>query len=200
MTEPEPTLATPEPVPLLNRILIVDDDRLVGRAILRLMRKRDAVHVLSGSAALEALKTFEALGSRDQVHCRINRALCLLALGRPDEARDAFEVGLAQCLERRLVTIRAAVHVFLLPCFVADNRWSAWDEHLTQAEELLEATSFTDVDVGLMARLAGQMAMQAGHRERAVRVLQIARAQWARLQRADELTGIELMLAHLQSA
>jgi tetratricopeptide (TPR) repeat protein len=148
----------------------------------------------------EALKTFEVLGSRDQVHCRINRALCLLALGRMAEARDALEVGLAQCLERRLVTIRAAVHVFLLPCFVADNRWSAWDEHLTQAEELLEATAFTDVDVGLMARLAGQMAMQAGHRERAVRVLRLARAQWARLQRADELTGIELMLAHLQSA
>ena len=60
MTEPEPTLSTPEPVPSLNRILIVDDDRLVGRAILRLMRKRDAVHVLSGSAALEALKSFDA--------------------------------------------------------------------------------------------------------------------------------------------
>jgi len=148
----------------------------------------------------EALEAFQALGSRDQIHCRINRALCLLALGRPGEARDALEVGLSECIARRLVTIQAAVHVFLLPCFAADDAWDAWDQHLDRAEELLRSTAFTDLDVGLIARLAGQMAMQAGRRQRAIRVLGLARAQWATLGRADELRAVDALLGHLQSA
>ena len=145
----------------------------------------------------KALEAFETLGSRDQIHCRINRALCLLSLGRPAEARDALEVGLYECIERRLVTIRAAVHVFLLPCFVADDDWQAWDLHFAQAQELLESTGFTDVDVGLIARLAGQMTFQAGEKARAAAILGLARDQWATLGRADELEAIDALLQHL---
>jgi len=58
--KPEPALSTDDSTLSLDRVLIVDDDRLVGRAILRLMKGRDAIHVQSGAAALDALKEFDA--------------------------------------------------------------------------------------------------------------------------------------------
>jgi serine/threonine protein kinase/tetratricopeptide (TPR) repeat protein len=143
----------------------------------------------------EALTAFESIGSRDQVHCRINLGLCLLSLGRASEARDVLEHGLEECIERRLVTIQAAVHVFLLPCMAADDRWDDWDKHLRDAEELLAATSFFDVDVGLMARFAGEMALQAGLRTRAARVLDLSRRQWSTLGRVDEVARVDELLA-----
>ena len=141
----------------------------------------------------QAWARYEAVGSGNGVFPQANLALVLIERGAQSEARPLLEAALRRFSEQGRVQYAGALRICLLPCLIGDPR--AFDLHLSAAEAILEETALADVDAARMASLAGRDALGQGDRPRGLRALGIAKAQWARLERPDQVAIVEAEMA-----
>ncbi len=125
-----------------------------------------------------AQRILDSIGSADSVISQTNLGLVLLTQERYDDARDVLE----SALERLEATGRrwflGAVHVALLCCAAATDRWVDWDAHLERGCALVTETAAVAKDLAWTAELAGRLAADAGQDRRATGALQLAQSQW----------------------
>jgi len=75
----------------------------------------------------------------------------------------------------------AAVHLILLVCAAAAERWADWSKHFEAARTLLHESGQVHGDLATLAQRAARMARDAGHAQRASEAFGLAEQQWRRL-------------------
>ncbi|MFN3198873.1 MAG: serine/threonine-protein kinase PknK [Bradymonadia bacterium] len=135
---------------------------------------------------------YEEVGSGNAVFPQANLALALIERAAYAEARPLLEAALEAFSAQGRAQYTAALRICLLPCLL--DAPEIFDAHLTIAEAALEATALADVDAARMALIAGAKALERGDRVRGLRALELSRAQWARLERPDQVTAINVLI------
>ncbi len=125
-----------------------------------------------------------------------SEGLALLDLGRYAEAQARFDVALESAAEDP--PLQAMLVVFQLPGYAEAAAWTAFDENLRRGERLLWQTATVDLDVGLCARLAGDLALESGSRERARRAYELSLSQLKALGKEDEVATVTAVLQRLK--
>lgn len=139
----------------------------------------------------DALSRMEATGSESAVVVRVNLGLILQEHDRPLEARPVLERALHAFSTSRRRAMMGVVQAALLPCAAAEQDWTEWDTRLLAARELLQTAAFVDLDVPRVLERAATRAAAAGEADRAADALLLARAQWASLDRPDQVARLD---------
>ncbi len=143
----------------------------------------------------DALVRMDELGADDAHVMRLNLAQVLLNRGRPDEAADLLQQSLRAFEGSAHRAMTGIVHTMLLSCAAAADDWQGWDRHADAASAVLAETGWVEHDVALAARMAGDLADDAGQADRARRAWRMALAQWERLDRPEEVAQMRSRLA-----
>ena len=143
----------------------------------------------------DALVRMDELGADDAHVMRLNLAQVLLNRARPDEAADLLRQSLRAFEGSAHRAMTGIVHTMLLSCAAAADDWQGWDRHADAASAVLAETGWVEHDVALAARMAGDLADDAGQADRARRAWRMALAQWERLDRPDEVAQVRCRLA-----
>ncbi len=128
-----------------------------------------------------SIPLYEAVGSSNVHVGRLNLSLALLAAGRWDRAEIVLTEALRGVRIAGFKVLEASAQVELTVCHAAAGEWAAYDARFDQAEAALRESDAVDPDMAWAAELAGDLAAAAGHRERGLRALRLAHAQWTRL-------------------
>lgn len=147
----------------------------------------------------EALRQMDATGSESAIVVRANLGLVLQEHDRPREARPVLERALHAFSRSRRRAMMGVVEAALLPCAAAEGDWQEWDQRLWSARELLESAAFVDLDVPRVLERAAIRAAAAGETDRARQALELARSQWAALDRPDQVRRLDDSLSPLSS-
>jgi tetratricopeptide (TPR) repeat protein len=137
-----------------------------------------------------ALALYEAVGAWRAVLCRINLGLLYLEAGRARAARQIVDEGLPALGPTKRPHLLAAAHLILAACAGSSREWALWDRHWAAADELLQATRFTDADLARIAAIAAEQAAQAEEKPRAVIAAALATAQYRAVGREAEAASI----------
>ena len=158
------------------------------------------VHRLTGRLAeaeqgyQEVIRLDKALG-RDASISALNLALCKLErreyLGAI-ETLDALEQAWSAQMRPGYLAI---VHVTALPCHAALGRWEDWDRHMAEAQRLLHASAFVELDMARTAESAARLADGADQRRRARVAWKLAREQWQALGFDERVAQIDARLS-----
>jgi hypothetical protein len=89
------------------------------------------------------------------------------------------------------------VSTFLLPCLAALGHWDQFIAELSAAQEGLERSGRTELDLARMPDKAAMLATQAGRRLEAEGALALARAQWIAQGNPAEVRRIDAQLTAL---
>lgn len=130
---------------------------------------------------------------------QINLALVLIRRQRFAEARELLE----QMLER-LVALGDRFtswhcRAFLLSALAGQSAWTAFDAQLAAVLDDPDGHRRINEDVAEEAELAGQLALRAGHRSRALAAWRLARAHWLGLKRRHRIEDISRRIAELEA-
>jgi tetratricopeptide (TPR) repeat protein len=142
-----------------------------------------------------AIRVAETLGVRTRHFIRMNLALLLLRRGDYAQAEPDFDRCRLVFGRMRNRTRLAVVRGGLLACAAAKAIWRDFDVHLVDERALLAETSYVEEDVAWPAELAGDLALAAGERARAIAAWTIALDQWRRLGRAEAAHALEERLS-----
>ncbi len=112
---------------------------------------------------------------------RLNLSLCLLARGKFDDARTELTHLLERWTVQHKPGYAAVAHVTLIWATAGLGDWTAYDHHTQEAQRLSEQTGMVDLDVALCCEAAGELAMEAGNRARALEAWGLALHNWDRL-------------------
>lgn len=143
---------------------------------------------------LEVIRLDEQLG-HDASISRLNLALCKLARDRFGEALDILEELEHRWSKQGRPGYLAVVHVTALPCRAALGQWSAWHRHISEAQHLLDASSFIDLDLARGADRGAELAQEAGRTREAAQAWRLARTQWLALGSERHVRDIDQWLA-----
>lgn len=142
----------------------------------------------------DALHRMEELGA-DNVHIvRINLAMVMFAQHRGDAARPLVERALMAFEATQQRQMIGITHLLLTACAAAESDWTGWDVHLNAGRDLIRTTRYVEQDIALIARMAGDLATEAGWVDRARGAWKLARDQWLALDRPDEAAEVEALL------
>jgi len=147
-----------------------------------------------------AWSLFLSIGSSEAIVCQLNLALVLLGRRRVAEAHAVLR-ELASEIERGERTVEKLwVDTAMLACSAAEGDFARWDRIVERISAPIESGEFVDEDLASLSRLAAGFAQDAGQLERARRAYQLSRAQYARMDHADELARIDEALADLATS
>ena len=190
-------------------------DRVFG-SLLRLFRRLGTrfgiAQALNGLAGVAHLR-----GNLDEAGVGYSEAWDLLeSIGSPASITAGLNVALLHVIRRDLDALRGALHriesrraaaaqrpwlgqllIYRLPLLAADRSWEGWDRTLTRAAELLRERAGSPEDIATVARIAGEMAVEAGQVERGRRAFLVARQQWELLGEGGGVTVIDGLLSRL---
>lgn len=133
------------------------------------------------------------LGLEEDIVILINLGMVRLAQNRVEDAAPMFRRVLELTSKSQRRGYLGFAHVANLPVVAHFREWDKWEYHLNEAHRLLKATGFVEPDIAVLARDAGERALQAGEPTRGREALLLARAQWlymGRQDRAAEIDGI----------
>ena len=139
----------------------------------------------------DALARMDELGADDAHVVRLNLAQVLLQRGRGGEAAPLLHKSLAAFTASGHRAMVGIVHAFLLSCVAQAADWEGWDHHSAAAIEALTETGWVEHDVAAAAQRAGDLAAAAGETERARHAWRMARLQWERLERPDDVAAAQ---------
>jgi serine/threonine protein kinase/tetratricopeptide (TPR) repeat protein len=137
---------------------------------------------------------FRAIGSGAAVVPEYNRALTLLELGRPLDAKPVFEDCLVEFDKQGRMAAQGDAHLALAGCAAGAGEWEAWDRHFQQYCQLMRRSGGSDEDTARLAELVGQVTRDQGDLERGRRAWQEALQQWEALQRFEEANHVRALL------
>jgi len=104
-----------------------------------------------------------------------NMGLTLTGLGQYADAHTTLLQALAVADAAGRDDIRCCVHLFLLPSLAALGDWPGFRTHFDAGDDLFFRKKVKDPDIAVCARLAAELARQAGALEQAEDALQLAR-------------------------
>jgi tetratricopeptide (TPR) repeat protein len=140
--------------------------------------------------------TAAGLGSGYLGCAHMHVGLVLMARECFAEAEDCFESALGQIEGQGVPQFLAMIRVMMLPCVAARKDFDSFASYLDQAEETL--SGMFEVDVADPARVAGEMASEAGMRELALRAFRFSLRQWEGLGRQAEARDTREQILKLQ--
>ena len=146
----------------------------------------------------KSLEINERLGLTAHAIPRLNLSFVLLARGNYPEARNSLEVTLQQLEDQGLRAVSCAAHTALLACLAQAGDWEGWDLRIERVVSLLAETEVVDPDVGWSAHLAGDLALAAGEKQRALKVYEIAQSHWEALGREEESEEVTRQISQIQ--
>lgn len=146
----------------------------------------------------QARERLLAIGAIHAVYPVANLGQMLAQQGRWGEAREILESALSIFDRQGLAPMQGTLHALLLAPVIAEGDGGAFDLHLASARALLDETAYVDPDIANMARLAGDVAREQGHEERARRAYQLAAQQLRSLGREDEARHVEMIFDLLE--
>lgn len=149
------------------------------------------------AAYRESVRLLDALGHSGATVVRTNLALVLVLRARYGEARPVLESCVATAERERWGGMLGAMNLAMLPCLAADRDWGAWQKRLEAGMKALAQAGYADPDTAAMARLAGDLAVQAGAPERAAEAYAVAVQQLASLGRDAEAMELRELLRAL---
>ncbi len=141
----------------------------------------------------QARERLLAIGAIHAVYPVANLGQMLAQQGRWAEAREILESALSIFDRQGLAPMQGTLHALLLAPVMAEGDGTGFDQHLDSARTLLEETAYVDPDVANMARLAGDVAREAGEESRARDAYQLAAQQLRALGREDEARHVEMV-------
>ena len=143
----------------------------------------------------------------------------LTAIGSPASIVTGLNVALIHILRRdlpalgevlhRIESVRAApaqrpwlgqLLVYRLPLLADRQDWAGWDLAIERAAELLAERAGAPQDIATVARVAGEIAAEAGQAGRAREALLLARQQWQLLDEKAGVTIIDGLLSRLPTS
>jgi hypothetical protein len=134
---------------------------------------------------------YEATGSAYLDVSEINLGLVLLERGAFPEAAEGLRRVLASAVRQRRRVIEAVCKLFLLPCIAHAGDWDVWDLSFAEATGYLEAKGLFEADQARIARLAAELAADAGQPGRAAAARAFAARQYRGLGREAEAAACE---------
>jgi eukaryotic-like serine/threonine-protein kinase len=188
----------------------------VFSSLLRLFRRIGArfgiAQALNGLAGVAHLR-----GNLEEAREGFLEAWELLeSIGSPAAISAGLNVGLIDVLRRDMDALGETLHrierqrvaaaqrpwlgqllVYRLPLLAHGRSWEAWDRNLDRAQRLLEERAGAPQDIATVARIAGEMAVEAGQIGRGRRAYLIARQQWELLGEPAGVTVIDGLLSRL---
>jgi serine/threonine protein kinase/tetratricopeptide (TPR) repeat protein len=148
--------------------------RLVGRLDEAEHNYREARDLMRALGASDSAAVCESNVARVQAE----RGAYAEARVRLERSRPVFEQGRRDAL--------AWLYLVLLLCDAGQRDWASWDQHWRVAEELLSETGYLDLDIAIVAEMAGTLARDAGDGARAAAAYELARKQWQGLGRGSD--------------
>lgn len=142
---------------------------------------------------------YRAMGSRFGLAPALNRGVVLVDVGRFDEARAQLEHELGRARRLGMAGSTLGALISLLPCDAHDGDWLSWDIRLAEARGLLARTGYVEEDCPILLTRAGQLAMDAGERDRGIDALALAADRWRALGRTDAADRVEGLLDSMVS-
>ncbi len=143
-------------------------------------------------------RIMEALGSQEVVWNRINLGLIELTRGHAEAAEEALVPSLAALERQGRMDMAGAVQVILARCAAQRGAWDRFDRLLARGAERVGRAKFADRDVAVPALKAGDLAREAGERERARVAWRLARAQFRQLEDEEGLAETKQRLEELR--
>ncbi len=147
----------------------------------------------------DALPKYLAIGSGSAIFPQFNLGQILVLRGRYEEAEDVLHRTLHQVRHQGRKTLSILVHLALVACAAARERWPDWESHFFQASALLESTQYVDVDIPTMSEVAGDLAVKAGQIPRACNAYKLAIEQLRALHQPEKADALSTKLLQLQS-
>ena len=139
-----------------------------------------------------ALERYRSLGAEGWLAPLVKLAVLCVDAGEYGEARALLQDGMVGLEQIGGWTSMGVLQVLLLPSVAAQGDWEAWDRLSPEADVMLSGAGVVHEDIPRLARLGGDLALAAGHTERARRAWLLALSQWRRLGElgpARELAG-----------
>jgi tetratricopeptide (TPR) repeat protein len=146
---------------------------------------------------LHSLSILSELGSNDALIVELN--LALTYLGRRDyrRAEPVLLRGGARLTNEGQHGFLAFVHAALMACVAARRDQTRFDEHRGRLARCLAEFAVVDRDLASTIELAGDNALEAGWKDRAITAYRDSLAQWARLLETGGADAVAKKLAAL---
>jgi eukaryotic-like serine/threonine-protein kinase len=194
----------------------LDTSERVFESLLRLFRRLGnrfgIAQALNGLAGVAHLR-----GNLDEAGRGYGEAWDLLeSIGSPASITAGLNVALLHVIRRDLDALREALHriesrraaaaqrpwlgqllVYRLPLLAEQRSWDAWDRTLERAAELLRERAGAPQDIATVARIAGELAVEAGQVDRGRQAYLVARQQWELVGEGAGVTVIDALLSRL---
>lgn len=146
-----------------------------------------------------ALALYRSLGAEGWLAPLIKLAVLHVDAGEYAEARALLSSGMAGLEQIGEWTSMGALQAMLLPSVAAQGDWDAWDKLAPEADLMLSGAGVVHEDIPRLARLGGDLALAAGHVQRARRAWLLALSQWRRLGELEPARDLAARLARLGS-
>jgi tetratricopeptide (TPR) repeat protein len=127
-----------------------------------------------------------ALGSGEWLVPRVNRAQIWMAANKTTMAEQGLAEALTEVKKAGRKPLEAVVEALLVAVAAQAGDWAAFDKHLGRAMALLAETRVAEADAARALVGAGDAAMAAGQRGRAVRAWALGRDQWGLMGRVED--------------
>ncbi len=137
----------------------------------------------------ESIKLHDAVGD-ERAFLEMNLALTLTGREQFSEARTVLIDTLERLELKGRRPFAAAVRANLLTCYAGVGDWAAWDEEFETTARELAATSFVELDIARLTERAGELALAAGHTQRARQAFNMAADQLAELGRSADAVRV----------
>jgi eukaryotic-like serine/threonine-protein kinase len=144
-----------------------------------------------------ALERYRALGAEGWLAPLVKLAVLCVDAGEYGEARALLLEGMAGLEQIGGWTSMGVLQVLLLPSVAAQGDWESWDRLAPEADVMLSGAGLVHEDIPRLARLGGDLALAAGHTERARRAWLLALSQWRRLGELSPARELASKLARL---
>ena len=139
----------------------------------------------------KALTRFEALGSSEVTIVRLNLAILETRQGHWEAAQTLLERVRGDCKRQGSAWLEGTACLLMLPALASQCDWPAWDLAWADAQELLLATGFFELDLARVAALAAALATDASHPERATPLREVAVRWLDALGHTDEARAVQ---------
>jgi serine/threonine protein kinase/tetratricopeptide (TPR) repeat protein len=145
-----------------------------------------------------AWELFKAIGAtRASGFPRLNLCMLQLQSGQFIEASKGAEKLKALFSSTGDDGMLMVTHCVLLPCFIEQGDWNAWDRCWDKIMPLYENTGLVEADVAHIMRMAGKMAQERGRLKEARQAFEWSLSHWQKLNQADESAALEKLLSTL---
>jgi eukaryotic-like serine/threonine-protein kinase len=144
-----------------------------------------------------ALSLYRSLGASGYLAPLVKLAVLHVDAGRYGEARALLEEAMAGLERIGGWTSMGVLQVLLLPSVAAAGDWEAWDRLAPEADLMLSGAGLVHEDVPRLARLGADLALEAGHVDRARRIYLLALSQWRRLGQLEPARELAELLPSL---